>query len=129
MNCLENAGVDDSLVYRDHVLLSGFRQNFAGRSGGDHSDHFHHRHLICSMQVLLITAAQNMTTLKADKARICTRLKNIDFRPDHSYYVCDIPLRSLSRTKCVLTTGHVTYTQQFNGNMRDKERRKVIVRN
>ena len=28
-----------------------------------------------------------------------------------------------------LTTAHVTYTQQFNGNMRDKERRKVIVKN
>lgn len=28
-----------------------------------------------------------------------------------------------------LTTGHVTYTQKFNGNMRDEERRKVIVKN
>jgi len=29
----------------------------------------------------------------------------------------------------VLTTGHVTYTQKFNGNMRDKERRKVTAKN
>ena len=28
-----------------------------------------------------------------------------------------------------LTTAHVTYTQKFNGNMRNKERRKVIVKN
>ena len=28
-----------------------------------------------------------------------------------------------------LTTGNVTYTQKFNGNMRDEERRKVIVKN
>ena len=48
-----------------------------------------------------ITVAQNMTTLKASKARICTRLKCIDFCPDHSYYVCDIPRRSLSRTEFV----------------------------
>ena len=28
-----------------------------------------------------------------------------------------------------LTTGNVTYTQKFNGDMRDKERRKVTVKN
>jgi len=77
----------------------------------------------------LSTAAQNVTTLQSRKITLLSWKKYFDFRPDHSYYVCDIPRRNSSRTEFVLTTGHVTYTQKFNGNMRDKERRKVIAKN
>ena len=36
-------------VQREYVHLSGYRQGSAGRSGGDHSDHLHHRCLIVTV--------------------------------------------------------------------------------
>ena len=39
------------------------------------------------------------------------------------------PAAIQAELSALLTTGHVTYTQKFNGNMRDKERWKVIAKN
>ena len=39
------------------------------------------------------------------------------------------PTAVQAKLRAFLTTGHVTYTQKINGNMRDKEHRKVIARN
>ena len=41
-----------------------------------------------------------MTALKVYQITSLSCNKHIDFRSDHSYYVCDIPRRSSSGTEC-----------------------------
>ena len=69
-----------------------------------------------------------MTILKAAKFVSASGKNKLTFVMTIAIMYVTFPAASQAELSAFLTTGHVTYAQKFNGNMRDKERRKVIAR-